>query len=32
MHPYLPSEILFGNIKNVPEEAQALLDYMNKHY
>ncbi|UKL13292.1 lipid-binding SYLF domain-containing protein [Dissulfurimicrobium hydrothermale] len=32
LHPYLPSEILYGDIPKVPEEAQRLLTYLERFH
>lgn len=29
LHPYLPSEILYGDVEKIPEEAQRLLTYLD---
>lgn len=32
LHPYLPSEILYGDVAKIPEEAQRLLTYLDKFH
>ncbi|MGQ9744530.1 MAG: lipid-binding SYLF domain-containing protein [Dissulfurimicrobium sp.] len=32
LHPYLPSEILYGDVANIPEEAQRLLAYLDSFH